>query len=83
MAQEVEYPSNYSLKVFGDKSSGFEEEVFKILEQNLVLEKQTSKRPSANGKYLALTVKFEAKNKKQLDDIYKSLTDNPKILMAL
>jgi len=40
-------------------------------------------RPSRNGKYVAVTVTFEARNQLQLDDLYRELTAHDRILMVL
>jgi putative lipoic acid-binding regulatory protein len=40
-------------------------------------------RPSSGGKYLSVTVTFEATSKDQLDAIYQDLTDHERILMSL
>ncbi len=40
-------------------------------------------RPSRNGKYLAVTVTFEAQDQGQLDDLYRELTAHDKVMMVL
>jgi hypothetical protein len=40
-------------------------------------------RPSRNGKYLAVTVTFEARDQGQLDDLYRELTAHDKVMMVL
>lgn len=40
-------------------------------------------RPSRNGKYVAVTVTFEAQNQQQLDDLYRELTANERVVMVL
>ena len=40
-------------------------------------------RSSSGGKYLSVTVTFEAGSKAQLDEIYQSLTDHERVLMSL
>jgi putative lipoic acid-binding regulatory protein len=40
-------------------------------------------RLSNEGKYLSITVRIWAQSKEQLDSIYRALTANPLVLMAL
>ncbi len=40
-------------------------------------------RPSKNGNFISVTATINAKSKAQLDDIYRELTANPVVLMAL
>ena len=40
-------------------------------------------RLSKDKKYLALTIAIQATSKEQLDDIYRDLSANPHVLMAL
>ena len=40
-------------------------------------------RPSKNGNFLSVTATINAQSKAQLDDIYRALTANPAVLMAL
>jgi hypothetical protein len=42
-----------------------------------------SKRVSANGKYISVTVTVNAKSREQLDAIYRALTGHKHIIMAL
>ena len=40
-------------------------------------------RPSKNGKYVSVTVTFEAQGKEQLDELYRELSAHERILMVL
>ena len=40
-------------------------------------------RPSKNGNFISVTATINATSKAQLDDIYRELTANPAVLMAL
>lgn len=40
-------------------------------------------RPSTNGNYISLTCTIRAVSKQQLDDVYRELSSNPLVLMAL
>jgi putative lipoic acid-binding regulatory protein len=40
-------------------------------------------RPSKNGKYVSVTITFEARGQDQLDDLYRELSAHERILMVL
>ena len=40
-------------------------------------------RPSRNGKYVSVTITFEAQDQRQLDELYRELSANERILMVL
>jgi len=40
-------------------------------------------RPSRNGKYVSVTVTFEAKDQEQLDSLYRELSAHERIMMVL
>ncbi|MBL8513320.1 MAG: DUF493 domain-containing protein, partial [Betaproteobacteria bacterium] len=40
-------------------------------------------RPSKNGNFISVTATVNAQSKQQLDDLYRELTSNPQVLMAL
>ncbi len=40
-------------------------------------------RPSRNGKYVSVTVTFEAQGQHQLDELYRELSAHDRILMVL
>jgi putative lipoic acid-binding regulatory protein len=81
----LQFPCEFMIKVFGHASDQFELEVLTIIRKHVqdLRENALSVRPSKDGKYLALTIKINAESKDQLDDIYRDLSRNPHILMAL
>ncbi|HSW69682.1 MAG TPA: DUF493 domain-containing protein [Gammaproteobacteria bacterium] len=80
-----QFPCEFMIKIFGKASSQFELEVLTIIRKHIqdLKENAISCRPSKDGKYMALTIKITAESKSQLDDIYRDLSSNPHVLMAL
>ncbi len=89
MTQEPEspfqFPCEFQIKVFGNTSDQFELEVLTIIRKHVqdLREDALRVRPSKDGKYLAITIKINAQSKAQLDDIYRELSANPHVLIAL
>ena len=82
---KLQFPCEYDIKIMGKKNSEFESVVIGILNKHIpdLKEGAIKERPSAKGNYVSLTANFHAESKKQLDDLYQELSDNPHVLMAL
>jgi len=80
-----EFPCAFPLKVFGEVAEDFEELVVTIVSRHVQeLESGTvSSRESSGGKYLCVTVTFEAQNREQLDELYMELSSHERVLMLL
>lgn len=80
-----EFPTDYPLKVAGENSPELEATVVEIVRKHVEDFDATTitVRESKGGKYLAVSLVFVARSKKQLDSIYMDLTSHPKILWAL
>ena len=81
----LEFPCQFSIKAMGLARPDFDALVFGIVGQHVpqLREDAVTTRPSKGGKYLAVTVTFEATSKPQLDAIYQALTDHERVLMSL
>ena len=79
------FPCDFTIKIFGVTSSEFESTVLGIIRKHAPdLSLQAIKaRPSANGKYSAMSVTVHVDSKEQLDRIYQDLSHSSHILMAL
>lgn len=79
------FPCDFPIKTFGLNNEAFEIEVLSIIRTTVpdIAETAITTRPSKDGKYLAVTVLVHVESKEQLDTIYRNLSANPKILMAL
>jgi peptide-methionine (S)-S-oxide reductase len=80
-----EFPCSFPLRVFGKVADDFEDVVLSIVSKHIeTLETGTvSSRESSGGKYVCVTVTFEARSKDQLDALYMELTDHERVLMLL
>lgn len=81
----LEFPCEFSVKAMGLNEPGFHEIVVQIVRRHCpeLGEGCSSTRPSKNGKWLSVTVTFEASSKIQLDSIYMDLTAHERVTMSL
>jgi putative lipoic acid-binding regulatory protein len=81
----LSFPCRFPIKAMGLAVADLETIVLNIVQQHAPDVDQTAmhKRPSANGKYLSVTVTIEATSREQLDAIYYDLTACEHVLMAL
>lgn len=79
------FPCEFVIKVFGAASSEFESAVLEIMRKHIpeITETDIQRRPSKDGKYHVLSITINAESREQLDNIYRELTSNPLVLMAL
>lgn len=73
------------MKIIGRDQEDFEAVVARILRKHVedLSEVDFQSRGSRTGKYLSLTVEFEAQSQDQLDALYRELSAHPKVLWAL
>ncbi|EIC19733.1 YbeD family protein [Thiorhodovibrio frisius] len=81
----LEFPSQFPIKAMGLAEQDIATLVLEILARHTdgVAPEQVRHRPSTNGKWLSVTVVFEAQSKAQLDAIYRELTAHEAIVYAL
>lgn len=79
------FPCEFVIKIFGIASNEFEATAIMIIKKHVkeLKENAIKTRTSKDGKYLALSITITAENRDQLDDIYRELSSNSNILMAL
>jgi putative lipoic acid-binding regulatory protein len=79
------FPCEFPIKVFGNATDEFEKFVMDTIYKTLpgTDMNAVSKRPSKDGKYIALTILVNAESQEELDQIYQDLSANPIVLMAL
>ncbi len=80
-----EFPCQFPIKAMGKSSSEFDSIIVGIVRRhsNDISEGAVKTRLSKEGKFSSVTITIEATSKKQLDAIYRDLTDCPEVLMAL
>ncbi len=79
------FPMEFPLKIIGDNGEGFKEMVLEILHRHVkdLDEREVSARLSSGGKFCSISVRFMAKTRKQVDDLYIELTHNEKVKWVL
>ena len=80
-----DFPTSFPLKVIGKNEDGFEELVVAIVLRHVPDLSKTAvrSRPSKDANYLAVTVTIQAQTKDQLDNIYRDLSAEGRVLFAL
>lgn len=80
------FPCEFPLKVMGKNHEDFEVYVVTTIRKHIEIQLTKGAvvaKPSKNGRYVSLTVTFEAHSQKQIDGIYQELTAHKLVLMAL
>ncbi|MCG6872691.1 MAG: DUF493 domain-containing protein [Gammaproteobacteria bacterium] len=81
----LRFPCRFEIKAMGRRQPRFESLVESIVAAHLdggeVLGMQ--QRASRHGKYLSVTCTIEARDREQLDRIYRDLSAHPEVLAAL
>lgn len=81
----MEFPCSFAVKAMGLATDDFDALVAAIVRQHVpnLGEGAISSKPSAAGKYLSVTVTFQAESRAQLDNLYRALSGHERILMTL
>jgi putative lipoic acid-binding regulatory protein len=85
MGELLVFPCEFSIKIFGLASKEFQPLVLALIRKHLpdLPESALQSRASADGKYIAFTATLHVNSREQLDNIYRELTSNARILMVL
>lgn len=80
-----EFPCQFPLKALGRADCGLEAVVIDIVSRHApgVDPTEMTTRPSRGGKWIAITLTFEAQSKPQLDAIYRELSAHELVKWAL
>lgn len=79
-----QFPCSFPLKVMGFNSGEFYSAVLAIVHKHLDPEPfSCSRRSSSGDKYTSLTVTFTARNREQVDALYRELNSHHLVLMTL
>jgi len=83
--QLMEFPCSFAIKAMGLAENDFDALVVSLIRPHVsdLNEGAVSTKPSNGGKYISVTVTFEAESREQLDNIYRSVTAHERVLMAL
>jgi len=79
------FPCRFPVKVMGAATETFEVEIRAIFARHVpdLTDDCVVVRGSREGRFLALTVTFEARSQAQLDGLYMELTAHPDVKMCL
>jgi len=81
----LQFPCAFPIKAMGWHADDFAALVVGIVRKHApdFLDTGIEKRHSRGGRYISVTVTIQAQNREQLDNIYRDLTANGRILVAL
>ena len=81
----IEFPCEFPIKIMGKTHGDFTTCVQSIFIRHVpdFTDNMMKIRPSGKGNYSAITVTIQALNQAQLDTIYRELSANKLVLMAL
>ncbi|MDQ6955378.1 MAG: DUF493 domain-containing protein [Mariprofundaceae bacterium] len=79
------FPCKFPLKVMGIHHDAFEDNILIIARKHIAnLQRDAvQSRLSKTGKYLAITITFQAESRAQLDDLYRELSAHHDVRMVL
>ena len=81
----IEYPSQFPIKVMGEKVEGFVHAVTTVA-RNFDPQFDASSvelRESSGGKYIGVTITITATSREQLDELYRTLSTHPMVKVVL
>jgi len=83
--QLLKFPCTFPIKIIGWANVALEDTITPILHKNIFnFDKAAiSVNYSHGGKYISITVKFEATNREQIDNLYSQLSATPDVLLVL
>ena len=81
----LEFPCDFPLKVMGMAAADFDSMVVSIVRRHVedLGEGAIRSKQSRHGKYVSITVTFQAQSQKQLDRLYTELCAHEQVLMVL
>ncbi len=83
--QLMDFPCSFAIKAMGLATDDFDVLVVSLVRPHVkdLNEGAVSSKPSKGGKYISVTITFEAESREQLDNIYRSVSGHERVLMAL
>lgn len=73
LAQLLEFPCEYPVKVVGLNRDGFKSEVLHVLFEIMGIDYKLDEKPSSQGKYMAYATTITAENIEQIEKLYHNL----------
>ena len=81
----LEFPCNFPIKIMGRDTPEFHVTARELVEKYTgpLDDSAIQSTVSRKGSFVSITVTVTAQSQQQLDDIYREVTDNEDVLMAL
>lgn len=81
----LQFPCSIGIKAMGKANTDFDLHVTSLVGKHApnLGEGAVKTRPSKNGNFISVTVTVMAQSREQLDEIYRDLTADEQVLMAL
>lgn len=81
----LSFPCRFPIKVMGENEPSFRSLVVEVIESHAgaIPAADVSARASRNGRYVSVTVTLLAESRDQLDNIYRTLTADARVLFVL
>jgi uncharacterized protein len=81
----LQFPCEFPIKMMGRDHPEFREAALAAVERHVgpISEESIRVAASSNGNFLSITVTITATSREQLDNIYRDLTNDEQILVAL
>ena len=81
----IDFPCEFPIKAMGRAGGDFDCLVVQLVRRHCpdLSEGAVRTRHSRNGRFLSVTVTVQAQSRAQLDDIYRELTSEQRVLVAL
>lgn len=87
MRQEplLTFPAEFPVKIMGRDTPEFHAVVEEIIARHVapLSELSVTRQPSREGRFISLTVTFTARDREQLDALYRELSGHELVLMVL
>jgi putative lipoic acid-binding regulatory protein len=79
------YPCDFPIKVIGIPCAEFEADVLSVMRNSAgeIRDQDVSRRSSAGGKYLSLTVRITARSRAHLDQLYAELNARENVILVM
>ena len=81
----IEFPAEFPIKAMGKNNSNFRASVLKVVNELIPSDKllRIDEQLSSSEKYLSFTIVAVFADQKSIDNVYRALTADPLVLMAL
>jgi len=81
----LEFPCRFPIKIMGKEHPEFQDHIVSVISSHVgeISESDIVTKLSSKGNFQSLTVTICAQSQEQLDNVYRSLTANERVLFVL